>query len=184
MAKAPAKKADSKAAAGGKGAAAPEPELSALPQRKKFSFVPIIAAVAGIALGGAATAGYFTELAPEARKEKKRAAERELRRATPETIKIDRMVVPLVSQQGTLAGYMTMEMMIFLDPDQSEFVKVRLPLVRHAINEVMATVPMTLPPDEVRLDFAKASAAFTDAANKALEEKVVRTIKIVAAVPL
>ena len=178
MAKAPAKKAAAKGA--------PEAEAPAAKPKKKGggAVMTLIAAVAGLALGGGAVAGYFTQIAPEARAEKKKEEEEAKRREAPETVKIDRMVVPLVGQDGSLAGYLTLDLMLYLEPEQGEFVKPRLPYVRHAINEVMATQPMTLLPDNKRLDFDKAGTTLTAAANKALEEDVVRAIKISSAVPL
>jgi hypothetical protein len=98
-------------------------------------------------------------------------------------LKIDRMVLPMLTHDGELRGYVTLEMVLELKHESSEFVKVRLPMIRHEFNAALATQSM-MGKDDQALDFAAASQILTKAANTALGDNRVRKVNIVTAVPL
>jgi hypothetical protein len=163
--------------------ATPEPVA---PPAKKRTGVMIGTALLGILIGGAAAGSYFLFLGPHAAvRAAQAAAEAKATEALlpPETMKIERMVLPIVSTEGELRHYMTLEMVLELERNSSDYVKVRIPMIRHGFNEVMATSSV-LNPTTGGLDFALASAQLTKAANAAMGEKKILKVHIVTAVPI
>jgi hypothetical protein len=182
MAKAVQKTAPKKAPPASKALAAP---IAVSAPKKRFGFMLGIALL-GILIGGGGAGGYFLLLGPKAEaraaqaKQDAKMAEALL---PPETFKIDRMVLPMLTHDGNLRGYITIEMVLELERESSEFVKVRVPMIRHGFNAAMATQSV-LDASDQGLDFAAASAVLTKAANDALGETKVRKVNIVTAVPL
>jgi hypothetical protein len=178
----PAQKTAPKAAA----VKAPEPPVVAAPPPKKNFGKMIGIALLGLLAGGASAGGYFMFLGPKAEaRAAQNAAEAKAAEALlpPETLKIDRMVLPMLTHAGDLRGYVTLEMVLELEPESNEFVKVRLPMIRHEFNAALATQSV-LGKDDQALDFAAASQILTKAANTALGDAKVRKVNIVTAVPL
>jgi flagellar basal body-associated protein FliL len=179
MAKSPQKTA-SKAAA----VKAEEPVVVIAPKKSLGMMLGI--ALVGLLVGGGGAGGYFMFLGPkaEARAAQKALAAKAAEAALPpETLKIDRMVLPMLTHGGDLKGYVTLEMVMELDKESSDFVKVRLPMIRHEFNATMANNSILNANDDA-LDFALASQMLTKAANTALGQAKVRKVNIVTAVPL
>jgi hypothetical protein len=164
--------------------AAPSAPIASPPKKRTGALIGV--ALLGLLMGGAAAGSYFMFLGPHAAaRAAQAAAETKAAEALlpPETMKIDRMVLPMVSAEGELRGYMTLEMVLELERNSSDYVKVRIPMIRHGFNEVMATSHV-LNPTSGGLDFALASAQLTKAANAAMGEKKILKVHIVTAVPI
>jgi hypothetical protein len=161
------------------------PAPTAAPAKKRTGAM-LGVALLGILIGGGAAGGYFMFLGPHAAARaaqavaSTKAAEALL---PPETMKIDRMVLPMVSAEGELRGYITLEMVLELERNSSDYVKVRIPMIRHGFNEVMATNSV-LDETSGMLNFALASAQLTKAANAAIGEKKILNVHIITALPI
>jgi hypothetical protein len=164
-------------------AATPAP-VAAPPKKRRGAMIGV--ALLGILMGGAGAGAYFLFLGPHAAARAAQAAA-EAKKAEallpPETMKIDRMVLPVVSAEGELRGYMTLEMVLELERHSSDYVKVRIPMIRHGFNEMMASSSV-LNPASGGLDFALASIQLTKAANAAMGERKIIKVHIVTAVPI
>lgn len=163
---------------------APTQAVSATPKKRTGAMIGI--ALIGILLGSGGAGAYFMFVGPHAEARAAQAKAEALATEAllpPETMKIDRMVLPMITSEGNLRSYVTVEMVLELERSSSDFVKVRLPMIRHSFNEVMAT-QSAMTPNNDSLDFATASALLTKAANKALGENKVIKVNIVAAVPI
>ncbi len=162
-----------------------EPVPVAVPAKKSLGMMLGIMLL-GLLAGGGAAGGYFMFLGPkaEARAAQKAAAAKAADALVPpETLKIDRMVLPMLTHEGELHGYVTLEMVLELERDSSEFVKARVPMIRHEFNATLAKQSM-LGKDNQAPDFALADQLLTKAANTALGQTKVRKVNIVTAVPL
>jgi hypothetical protein len=153
---------------------------------KKRHGIMVGIALLGVICGGAAAGGYFIFLGPKA---EARAAQAAIQAKAaeallpPEIMEIDRMVLPMISADGELLGYVTLEMVLELERGSSEFVKVRVPMIRHGFNEAMATQSVVNSSDR-GLNFAAASKILTKAANTALGYNKVLKVNIVTALPI
>lgn len=153
---------------------------------KKRTGVMIGIALLGILLGSGGAGAYFLFVGPHAEARAAQAKAETLAAEAllpPETMKIDRMVLPMVTSEGELRSYVTVEMVLELERSSSDFVKVRLPMIRHSFNEAMTTQSVMTPNND-RLDFAAVSALLTKAANTALGQNKVIKVNIVTAVPI
>ncbi len=156
----------------------------AAPKKRTGAMIGI--ALLGLLLGGGGVAGYFLFLGPHAEAHAAQAKAEALAADAllpPETMKIDRMVLPMITSGGELRSYVTVELVLELERSSSDFVKVRLPMIRHGFNEVMAT-RSAMTQNNDGLDYAAASALLTKAANDALGENKVIKVNIVTAVPI
>jgi flagellar basal body-associated protein FliL len=164
-------------------AAASEP--ATVPAKKGFGKL-IAIALLGIIAGGGGAAGYFMFVGPKAEaRAAQKLAEAKAAEALlpPETMKIDRMVLPLLTRSGDLHGYVTLEIVLELERDSSEFVKVRVPMIRHGFNAAMATQSV-MDASEQGINYDMASRVLTAAANQAIGTQKVQKVNIVTAVPL
>lgn len=93
-------------------------------------------------------------------------------------ITIDRMMLPIVAEGGTLHGYTVVDMAIDTPPDRRAFVQGRLPLVRHAINLVAWETPVVRANDPAKLDIAAMQKMLTRAAREATAVDAVRGVQV------
>jgi hypothetical protein len=98
-------------------------------------------------------------------------------------VKIQRLTVPLSDAHGSLTGYVTLDLALDVVPDRAEFVKQRIPMIRHQINALVYARSFALPDNPARLDIAAATPLMLDAANAALETPAIRSLSIVSAMP-
>lgn len=99
--------------------------------------------VAGLALGGGASYATMLVLAPPGTKE----TAKPLEPAAPTFVSTGKIMSPLVTPNGRLAGYVQFEAMLETAPEQAEFVKMRLPVLLNAVNMRTYRTPMTSGPD-------------------------------------
>lgn len=168
----------------GKTAAKPA-EAKEVPTEKKgkSTFLLIGLLVLGFVLGGAGSAFYFLNIKANAATDQK--AEKELEeKEPPEFVKIDRMTVPLIDPGGRLNGYLSLDLSFEIAKADAEFVKFRLPIVRHVINETFSTTPITLDAKKQALDYPLVQGLLRNAGNKALGKPAIRSVQIVGALPI
>lgn len=143
----------------------------------KKLLLPLAVLIAGTAVGGGAA--YGTGLLIGAPKPKAAAAEP----ADTSFVPTAKILAPLVTMDGRLAGYVAFEVQLEVASDQAEFVTARMPLLLHAINMRTYRTPMAAGPDGLLPDLAMFRKVVTDAAPEAFGSGVVRKVAITGAVP-
>jgi flagellar basal body-associated protein FliL len=98
-------------------------------------------------------------------------------------VKIQRLTVPLADVRGNLISYLTLDLALDVKPGQAEFVKQRIPMIRHQINALVSREVFIDPANDTRFDYARAAPAMLKAANMALETPAIRSLSIVSALP-
>lgn len=151
------------------------------PKRSKLPL--ILTLVAGLAIGGGGAAGYFMFLAPkeapQASDEKaKEAAEiAKAAKRKPVFVIVDRMSAPLIAEQKHVVGHVSMYIRLQVkNADDQDWVRDRLPMVRHAINLAMTQTGVNFPEDAHKVDYDGSAQKITDAVNAYL-----KTDKVIAA---
>ena len=96
-------------------------------------------------------------------------------------VPVERMLLPVVRRDGSLAGYVYLDFTLEVPLSAREHVKHRLPLVRHAINLDAAHV--SLGDDAASIDVAAAATLARDAAREALGAERVLSAQILAIAP-
>jgi len=164
-----------------------EAEAAAEVEKKPSRLMPMLLAVVGLAVGAAGASGYFLFLAPPpapgetgAEKPKKPKGPP----APPEFVDINRLTVPLVAPDGTLSGYMTLDLKFEVAPEDAAFVKARIPMMRHAINEALSRTSVADPKNPLQLDYARGAQVLHEAVNRALGREAVRSVQITTALPI
>jgi flagellar FliL protein len=143
-----------------------------------------IALVLGLGLGGGGAAFYFISMAPPASAQKEEAKKEEVEPTTPIYVEIDRLTVPLLERDGTINGFLSLDMTLEVKEKNADFVKNRQPVIRHAINELLSTTSIRAEGKSASIDYPRASRLLKEAANKALGEPVVERVDIVSALPV
>ncbi|MEM7568655.1 MAG: hypothetical protein AAF337_02560 [Pseudomonadota bacterium] len=158
-----------------------ETEIAEPPKRSKLPMVVML--VAGLALGGSGAAGYFMFLAPsdtpaDASAEAKAAAEqKKLANRKPFFVMIDRVSAPLIAEGAYVVGHVSMYIRLQVaDADDQDWVRDRLPMVRHAINLAVTRKGVNFPDDGHKVDYDGAAKLMADAINAYL-----KTDKVIAA---
>lgn len=153
---------------------------------KKSPLVPILAAVAGIALGGGGAAGYFLTRPPAGANAETQPAEEKGADAdaAPEFVDLSRLTVPMIDPAGKLKGYMNLDLKLEVPASEVEFTKARVPIIRHAINETVSGTSVADPKNPELLDYKRTEKLLMDAVNAALGKQVVQSVQVVAAMPL
>lgn len=96
-------------------------------------------------------------------------------------VPVERMLLPVVRRDGSLAGYVYLDFTLEVPADARDHVKHRLPLVRHAINLDAARV--SLGEDAAAVDVAAAATLARNAARSALGSGRVLSAQILAIAP-
>lgn len=159
---------------------------AAVEVKKPSRLVPILLAVVGLLLGGGGATAYFLFLAPNTgtMPEAEAPAEPEGPPAAPEFVDISRLTIPLVGPDGTLNGYMTLDLKLEVKAEEIEFVKARMPMMRHAINETLSSTSIADTNNPVQLDYAAAAKVLRETINRALAREVVVSVQIMSALPI
>jgi flagellar protein FliL len=144
-----------------------------------------VALVLGLGFGGGGAAFYFMKMVPPADAHAQAAKkEEEDSQAPPIYVEIDRLTVPLLEPDGTINGFLSLDMTLEVKEKNADFVKNRQPMIRHAINELLSTTSIRAPGKSASIDYPKAGQLLKDAANKALGEPMIERVDIVSALPV
>ncbi|MGK2285908.1 flagellar basal body-associated FliL family protein [Pedomonas sp. V897] len=152
--------------------------------RKRSRLIALTLLAAGLIAGGGGASAYFlltggagaaAALAPEAS---------ETPQAPPAFVSLNRLTVPLVAPGGALSGYVNLDLQLEVGEQDADFVKARMPLVRHAINHRLSTTSVADARNPLLLDYDAAETVLRDAANESLGKPVVRTVQITTVLPL
>lgn len=159
--------------------AAAQPEEA--PKRSKLPMIVML--VAGLALGGGGAAGYFMFLAPqdepqaETAEAKEAAMQAKLAKKKPVFVDVDRVSAPLIAEQVHVVGHVSMYIRLQVeDNDDQDWVRDRLPMVRHAINLAVTREGVSFPDDGHKVDYEGTSKRIAKAINAYL-----KTDKVIAA---
>lgn len=155
-----------------------------LEARKPSRLVPALLAVVGLALGGGGATAWFLFLGPQAGSEAEAPARPKGPPAPPVFVDVNRLTIPLVNAEGMLSGHMNLDMKFEVAADDADFVKARIPMMRHAINETLSRTSIADKNNPQLLDYALAQKVLRDAANRALTREAVRTVQINNALPI
>ncbi len=174
--------------------AAPAGE-SAPAAKPRRTFLTIAIALLGIVAGGVGASGYFLFLHPKTAEAGQMQAASlqgaamddvgsDEKAPPPAFIKLDRMTLPMVAKDGHLVGYMGVELVLQAKVADVEYIKLRVPLMRHAFNESLNINPVVDEADPHKVDFIRAGALLKAAANKALGKAVVEQAEVITALPI
>ncbi|WP_404367753.1 hypothetical protein AB5I39_13420 [Sphingomonas sp. MMS24-J45] len=144
---------------------------------KTALLIPVLL-VAGLGVGGGAAFGVRQLLPPPAATQE--AAHPKVETAFVPTGKI---LAPLVSADGRLAGYVQFEVQLETDEHEVDFVTTRLPLLMDAINMRTYRTPMTSGPGGMLPDLAVFRKVVMTSAAEAYGGKIVKRAVIMTATP-
>lgn len=161
-----------------------ESEAEALEVKKPSRLVPALLAVVGLALGGGGATAWFLFLGPQAGSEAEAPAKPKGPPAPPVFVDINRLTIPLVNAEGMLSGHMNLDMKFEVSTDDADFVKARIPMMRHAINETLSRTSIADKNNPLLLSYPTAQKVLRDAANRALGRDAIRTVQITSALPI
>lgn len=135
-----------------------------------------LALIAGLAVGGGAAVGVgrFVTAAPAA--EKPAPTETEFVATGP-------ILSPLVFPDGRFAGYIAIEAQLEVDQGDVDGVRMRMPLLLHAVNLRTFRTPLASGPDGQIPDIAVYRRILLDAAPKVFGPGTVRRVAITQARP-
>ena len=142
---------------------------------KKALTIPLLA-ITGIAVGGGAAYGVQQLFPPQA----KAAAHPKIVKAFVPTGKL---LAPLVSADGRLAGYVTFELQLETEETDVDYVTARLPLLLDAVNMRTFRTPMATGPDGILPDLAVLRKLVLESAATAFGPKVVHRVVVMQAAP-
>ncbi len=140
----------------------------------------LLAVLGGLAFGGGGASAWFLlngHVAPTAQ-----AAE-------PTDGKLDfvtvpRLTVPMADDNGNILGYVTLDLALQVVPDKAEYVKQRIPMIRHGLNALLyggGNFGKAAQPEQ--MDIKRATPAMLKAANAALDEPVIKSLSVITALP-
>lgn len=99
-------------------------------------------------------------------------------------VEIERMLLPLVGAEGKLAGYASVDAALEVTGENQDFVKSRIPQVRHAINLAAWKTQLAAEPDPSFIDVPAIKGMLLRSANEALGPGRVKTVRVLGAVPV
>lgn len=94
-----------------------------------------------------------------------------------------KVVAPLVYSDGRLSGYVSIEMSLQVDPERSEELAARLPLLLNAINMRTYRTPMTSGRDGMLPNLGVFKKLVMEASVEAFGKGAVRRVAVTQAVP-
>ena len=179
-------------------AAAKTVTLTADTPPKRGWLLPTLITVLGIASGAGAATAYFLFLHPHTAEASPETANTlhggvmgaamddvgDDKAEPPAFIKIERMTVPMVAADGHLVSYMSMELVLQAKTADVDYIKLRLPIIRNAINEALTTQSVVDGHDIHKIDYTKTAALLKAAANKALGKSMIDQAEVITAMPI
>lgn len=159
----------------------------AMPPKPKAGFLfPIIFAILGIAMGAGAAVGYFVFIKPPAAAvaaaPKKTDEKAEDKETPPNFIKLDHLTVPMTTADGKLVGYFNMELLLQAKQSDLEYIKLRLPLLKHSINEALNTHSVVSDADPYKVDYDRTATLLLPTINTALGKPLIEKALVISAV--
>ncbi len=97
-------------------------------------------------------------------------------------VTIERMMLPVVDHDGQLARYVSLDIALSVADDRQDWVKHRLPMIRHAIN--MAVWKTPLADDTALLDMRAAADVIAQAARTVAGRETIRVVHIMTVAPV
>lgn len=143
--------------------------------------LPLIVLVVGLAAGGGAAYGTRLWLG-DGGTAPKQAAVAEIA-TTISFVPSGKMLAPIVTADGHLAGYASFEVALEVADDKVEFVTARLPLLFDAVNMRTYRTPMASGPDGMLPSVATFRDLVSESATKAFGKGVVRRVAITQVQP-
>lgn len=147
--------------------------------RSKASIV--LAVLGGLAFGGGSASAWF--LLHDDRVQPAEAAT-----APDETaldyVTVPRLTVPMTDAQANVLGYVTLDLALQVTPGREDYVKQRIPMIRHSLNALLfggGSFGKDAQPEQ--LDINRATPAMLKAANAALDEPVIKSLSVITALP-
>lgn len=147
-------------------------------QRGNLTF--FLAVLGGLVFGSGGASAYFLSMDSGIPSAKARTVEKS---GSLSYIKIQRLTVPMADARGNLTSYVTLDLALETRPGQGEFVKQRIPMIRHQINVLMSLETFGQAGDATRFDIKRATPAMLKSVNKALGTPAIRSLSIVSALP-
>ena len=164
---------------------AAETETEVLEVRKPSRLVPVLLAVIGLLLGGGGASAWFLFLAPQSSQQAEDGPEEPKGPPVPpEFVDINRLTIALVDPTGHLTGHMSLDLKFEVAVEDLDFVKARIPMMRHSINSTLSTTSIADKNNPMMLDYPLAQRVLRDAVNRALGRDAVRSVQIVRALPI
>ena len=142
---------------------------------KKALGIPLLA-IAGMALGGGAAFGVQQLFPPPAK-----AVQRP--KIVTAFVPTGKLLAPLVSDDGRLAGYVTFELQLETEERDVGYVTARLPILLDAVNMRTFRTPMATGPDGVLPDLGVLRKLVLESAASAYGPKVVHRVIVMQAAP-
>ena len=144
----------------------------------KKILLPLLILILGLGAGGGAAFATIRMIAPPRGGES--AAKEEKTSFVPAT----NLLAPLVTADGRLAGYVSLDFQLEVPATKAEFVAARMPLLLHAINMRTYRTPMAAGPDGMLPDLATFRNLVLAAAPEAFGAGLVRVVAITRAEPV
>lgn len=157
---------------------------------KKSKLPLILMLIGGLAIGGGGATGYFMFAAPKAetaqtdqtddQKEKEQLAARK-----PKFVDVDRVSAPLINERKVVVGHVSMYIRLQVkDDDDIDWIRDRLPMVRHAINLSVTKTGVNFPDSPFAVDYDGAAKRIAASIGAYLQTDKVLAAHIAEAVRL
>jgi len=170
---------------------AEEETVDVAPEPPKSSKLPIIIMLlAGLFIGGGGASAYFMFMAPkpevaEADQTEDEKKKQELAELKPLFVLVDRISAPLISADNVIVGHVSMYVRLQVkNEDDKDWVRDRLPMVRHAINLGVAKTGVNYKDSPFTVDYDGTATRITDAVNAYLHTDRILAAHIKEAVRL
>jgi flagellar basal body-associated protein FliL len=146
---------------------------------KKILFM-LVVGFAGLGLGGGAALATLMLLGPRPAHAATAPADTDTK---PVFVPVDKLLAPLVGDDGRLTGYVQFQFNLEVPEDKSHDVTARLPLLLHAINMRTFRTPMAAGKDGLLPGLDAFRKVVEASANEAFGAGVVRKVAITQATP-
>lgn len=169
-----------------------ENDIEDLPaaEPKKSKLPLILMLIGGLAIGGGGATGYFMFAAPKAemgrtgqtddQKEKEKLSARK-----PKFVDVDRVSAPLINNRMVVVGHVSMYIRLQVkNDDDIDWLRDRLPMVRHAINLSVTKNGVNFPDSPFSVDYDGAAKRIAESVSAYLQTDKVLAVHITEAVRL
>lgn len=161
-----------------------ETDDEAAAPKKRGWLVPVLMVVVGLLLGGGGATAWFLFLGPQAAHEEQAPEKPKGPPLPPEFVTINRLTVAMVNPEGMLTGHMSLDLKLEVKAEDLEYVKARIPMMRHSMNETLSGTTIADKNNPLLLDYDAAQSVLRTAANRALAREAVLSVQITNALPI